>query len=116
MPSAGEWGVGWPYKGDDGAIWLQNRKRFFQRIAPDSAEHSIVVAQHILKFLSFVINHFVGAEAAYQIDVCGAGRRSDLRSKMLGQLDRKRADTSGAGRYEHFLSWLEVGSLLERLP
>ena len=62
-----------------------------------------------------VVDGDVGAELAAQVELLGASRRrDDTGTERHAQLDRGRADATGAGVDEHRLPRLEVTALRER--
>jgi len=61
---AGECSVWWSDERSNGAPWLQDPKRFLDRIAPHCAQHGVVVSQHLLELLCLVVNHLVARGCA----------------------------------------------------
>jgi hypothetical protein len=95
---------------------LQDADGLLDRVTPDGAQRRVVVAQHGLELLLLVVDHLVGAQAAHQVDIAGAGGGAHRGAQQLGQLDREGADAAGARRNEHLLPGAQADALLQRLP
>ena len=79
-------------------------------------QDQIVARQNLLEILRLVVDDNVRAETLDQFDIFRTRRRRDCRAEMLGKLDGKCPDATGAGLDEDLLPGLHLGNLHKRLP
>jgi len=102
--------VGHAADADHDAAGADLGQRAQLRVAAEGVEDHVEVAE-LGDGVGGVVDRLVGAEAAQEVEVAGAGGGEDVGAEVLGDLDRQRADAAGAGVDQHALAALQLGGL-----
>ena len=113
---AGERRVGRSGDPDRLAAGAQHAERLLEVLPAEAVQHQVVPVEELFEVLAAVVDDDVGAELAHEVDVAGADRGGDRGAEVLGELDRDRPDSAGAGVDEDPLPRLHVAPLDECLP
>jgi hypothetical protein len=102
--------------GDHAAFGFEDGQGEVAGLAAYGVEDYVDVADEVLKAGGFVVDDLVGAELFDEIEGWGGGSGDDVGSVVVGELDGKDADGSGASVDEDALLRLELGVVEEALP
>ena len=87
-----------------------------QAFAAQRVEYDVVAAQHFGEVLLRVVHDLVGTKPPDAVEVLGACGGGDVGSEVLGDLDHRRSETSGARVHEDPLAGLDLGHVDQCLP